>query len=188
MLYGNSPFSGSLTMLIIVYIHENSFSPVNKKKSPKISRSSIISASIIAGVVILIGSIALNSFHPVNSESFVFAPTTNLFLNAVKSSQGNYHYQTTKGGKSLSSTEGTSPSLIVPKGNIIQIHLINEEKNQLNNPSKHNLNIDEFNVHIKDLNYFQSESVTFLADEVGTFDYYCSVHPGMLGTITVTEN
>jgi hypothetical protein len=169
-------------------MHDNSFSPVNKKKSSKISRSSIVSVSIVTGVIILLGSIALNSFHPVNSESFVFAPTTNLFLNAVKSSQGSYHYQTTKGGKSLSSTEGTSPSLIVSKGSIIQIHLINEEKNQSNNPSKHNLNIDEFNVHIKDLNYFQSESATFLADKAGTFDYYCSVHPGMMGTITVTEN
>jgi len=173
-------------MLIIVYIHENSFSPVNKKKSSKITRSSIISVSIIAGVIILIGGIALNSFHPVNSESFVFAPTTNLFLKAVKSSQGNYHYQTTKGGKSLSSTEGTSPSLTVSKGNIIQIHLINEEKNQPNNPSKHNLNIDEFNVHIKDLDYFQTDEVAFLADKIGTFDYYCSIHPDMKGTITVT--
>ncbi|EIJ65307.1 hypothetical protein BD31_I0988 [Candidatus Nitrosopumilus salaria BD31] len=173
-------------MLIIVYIHENSFCPVNKKKSSKITRSSIISVSIIAGVIILIGGIALNSFHPVNSESFVFAPTTNLFLKAVKSSQGNYHYQTTKGGKSLSSTEGTSPSLTVSKGNIIQIHLINEEKNQPNNPSKHNLNIDEFNVHIKDLDYFQTDEVAFLADKTGTFDYYCSIHPDMKGTITVS--
>jgi len=173
-------------MLIIVYIHENSFCSVNKKKSSKITRSSIISVSIIAGVIILIGGIALNSFHPVNSESFVFAPTTNLFLKAVKSSQGNYHYQTTKGGKSLSSTEGTSPSLTVSKGNIIQIHLINEEKNQPNNPSKHNLNIDEFNVHIKDLDYFQTDEVAFLADKTGTFDYYCSIHPDMKGTITIT--
>ncbi|MCA9827447.1 MAG: cupredoxin domain-containing protein [Nitrosopumilus sp.] len=175
-------------MLIIVYMHENSFFHVNKKKSVKIPRSGIVSASVIVGVVVLIGIISLNSFHPVNSESFVFAPTTNLFLNAVKSSQGNYHYQTTKGGKSLSSTEGTSPSLTVTKGNIIQIHLINEEKNQPDNPSKHNLNIDEFNVHTKNLNYFQSDSVMFLADKSGTFDYYCSIHPGMLGTITVTEN
>jgi len=136
-------------MLIIVYMHENYFRTMNKKKSSKISKSSIISVSIVVGVIILIGGITLNSFHPVNSDSFVFAPTTNLFLKAVQSSQGNYHYQTTKGGKSVSSTEGTSPSLTVSKGNIIQIHLINEEKNQPNNPSKHNLNIDEFNVHIK---------------------------------------
>jgi hypothetical protein len=159
---------------------------MNKKESSKISKSSIISVSIVAGVIILIGSVTLNSFHPVNSDSFVFAPTTNLFLKAVKSSQGNYHYQTTKGGKSLSSTEGTSPSLTVSKGNIIQIHLINEEKNQPNNPSKHNLNIDEFNVHTKDLDYFQTDEIAFLANKTGTFDYYCSIHQDMKGTITVT--
>jgi hypothetical protein len=167
-------------------MHENSFRTMNKKKSSKISRSSIISVTIVTGVIILISSIVLNSFHPVNSDSFVFAPTTNLFLKAVKSSQGNYHYQTTKGGKSLSSTEGTSPSLTVSKGNIIQIHLINEEKNQPNSPSKHNLNIDEFNVHIKDLDYFQTDEVSFLADKTGTFEYYCSIHPDMMGSITVT--
>jgi len=65
--------------------------------------------------------------------------------------------------------------------------LINEDKNQPNNPSKHNLNIDEFNVHTKDLGYFQSESITFLADQTGTFDYYCSIHPDMKGVITITE-
>ena len=93
----------------------------------------------------------------------------------------------TKGGKNIPYSEGKSPPISLSKGNLVQIHLINEEKNQPGNPSKHNLNIDEFNVHIKDLNYFQSESVTFLADKTGTFDYYCSIHPKMKGTITVTE-
>jgi len=174
-------------MLIIVYILESYFLSLNKikKKSSKITRTNMILISVITGVSILIGGVALNSFHPVNSDSFVFAPTTNLFLKAIKSSQGNYHYQTAKGGKSLSSTEGTSPSLTVSKGNIIQIHLINEDKNELNNPSKHNLNIDEFNVHVKDLNYFQSAEVSFLADKTGIFDYYCSIHPEMKGSITI---
>jgi plastocyanin len=26
-----------------------------------------------------------------------------------------------------------------------------------------------------------------LADKIGTFDYYCSIHPDMKGVITVTE-
>ncbi|MCV0367648.1 MAG: cupredoxin domain-containing protein [Nitrosopumilus sp.] len=158
-----------------------------KKKLSKLSRTNIISVSVVAGVVILIGGIALNSLSPVNYDGFVFAPSTNVFLKAVKSPQDIYHYQLTKGGKALQSSSGTSPSIIMSKGNLVQIHLINEEKNQLDNPSKHNLNIDEFNVHIKDLSYFQSESVTFLADKTGTFDYYCSIHPGMKGTITITE-
>lgn len=158
-----------------------------KKKPSKISRGTVISFSIVAGVIILIGAIALNSFNPVNSDSLIFAPSSNVFLKAVSSSQGNYHYQYAKGGKSSGSAEGASPLISVSQGNLIQFHLINEDRNQLNNLSKHNLNIDEFNVHTKDLGYFQSESITFVADKLGTFDYYCSIHPNMKGSITVSE-
>ncbi|MFQ5476931.1 MAG: cupredoxin domain-containing protein [Nitrosopumilus sp.] len=157
-----------------------------RKKSSKFSRTNIISISVITGVMILIGIITLHSFSPVNSDTIVFAPSSNIFLKAVKSAQGNYHYLHTKGGKAIPSSEGKSPPISVSKGNLIQIHLINEEKNQSGNSSKHNLNIDEFNVHVKDLSYFQTESVTFLADKEGTFDYYCSIHPEMRGIITVT--
>ncbi len=157
-----------------------------KKKPTKLSRANIVAISVVAGVIVLIGGMILNSFNPVNSDSFVFAPSTNVSLKAVQSDQGSYHYQSAKGGKSLSSLAGSSPAIKVSKGNLVDIHLINEEKNQSGNPSKHNLNIDEFNVHTKDLDYFQSESVTFLADKAGTFDYYCSIHSDMKGTITVT--
>ena len=159
-----------------------------RKKQSKVTKSNIITISVITGVVILIGGFALNSLHPVNSDGFVFAPSTNIFLKAVKSAQGDYHYQYTKGGKALPSTQGISPTITVSKGNLIQIHLINEEKNESGIPSMHNLNIDEFNVHIKDLGYFQSDSVTFLADKTGTFDYYSTIHPEMKGTIIITEN
>ncbi|QLH07874.1 cupredoxin domain-containing protein [Nitrosopumilus ureiphilus] len=157
-----------------------------KKKPSKLSRTNLISIAIIAGVVVLIGGIALNSFSPVNSDGLVFAPSSNIFLKAVKSAQGSYHYQHTKGGKVLPFSEGTSPPITASKGNLIQIHLINEEENESGNTSKHNLNIDEFNVHIKDLSYFQSESATFLADKEGSFDYYCTIHPEMRGIITVS--
>ena len=82
-------------------------------------------------------------------------------------------------------TVGNSPSLTVENGNLIQIHLINEEKNDASSKSSHNLNIDEFNVHTGNLGYFQTKSITFLADKIGTFNYYCSIHPEMRGTITV---
>ena len=168
---------------------ENHFILLSKKqkKSSKRSKTNVIVIAVVIGVMILIGSITLNAFSPVNSDGFVFAPSSNIFLKAVKSNQGNYHYQHTKGGKALPSTAGSSPPIVVSKGSLIQIHLINEDKNELGNPSKHNLNIDEFNVHIKDLGYFQSESATFLADKTGTFKYYCSIHPEMSGVITVTE-
>ncbi len=158
----------------------------SRKQSSKISRKNIISISIILGVGVLMGFFVLHSFMPVNSDTFVFASPTNISLKAIKSLQGNYHYQVTKGGKKLPNAEGVSPSINISKNNLVQIHLINEEINQLNNISKHNLNIDEFNVHTKELGYFQTDSVTFLADKTGTFEYYCSLHPDMRGIITVT--
>lgn len=155
-----------------------------RKQSSKISRKNIISVGIVLGVVVLVGFFVLYS-TPVNSNTFVFASPTNISLKAIKSSQGSYHYQTTKGGKKLPNAEGLSPSINISKNNLVQIHLINEEINQPDSISKHNLNIDEFNVHTKDLGYFQTDSVTFLADKIGTYDYYCSLHSGMKGTITV---
>ena len=157
------------------------------KQTSKISRGNIIQVSVVAGIMILVGFFALQSFSPVNSDQLVFAPATNIYLKAVESPEG-YHFssQSTKGGKVVPSTYGSSPPITVSEGNLVQIHLINEEKNHSGNASTHNLNIDEFNVHTKDLGYFQAEAVTFLADKSGTFDYYCSIHPEMKGTITVT--
>ena len=142
--------------------------------------------SIAGTLIVLMGFFILNSFNPVNSDNLVFAPSTNISLKAVKSPDG-YHYAHTKGGKSVPSVAGSSPSIIVAKGNLVQIHLINEEKNLKDEPSKHNLNIDEFNVHTKELSYFQTDSVLFLADKAGTFEYYCSVHSDMKGKITVMD-
>ncbi|QUC64120.1 cupredoxin domain-containing protein [Nitrosopumilus sp. K4] len=158
-----------------------------RKKTSKYSKGNVISIGVVFCVFVLIGFFALKSFSPVNSEGLVFAPSTNISLKAVKSSQGNYHYQTTRGGKSLPFSEGLSPELTAAKGNLVQIHLINEEKNLPNKLSKHNLNIDAFNVHTKDLSYFQSDSIIFLANQTGTFDYYCSIHPDMKGIITIVE-
>ena len=158
-----------------------------KNKKSKYSKGYIITFISICGVSALIGFFVLNSFHPVNYDGFVFESPTNIFLKALKSSDG-YHYslQSTRGGKVVPNVAGNSPPLMVSKGNLVQIHLINEEKNESSNPSSHNLNIDEFNVHTGDLSYFQTKSVTFLADKTGTFYYYCSLHPEMKGTITVS--
>jgi len=157
-----------------------------KKKVSRFSRGYLISLATMGGVIILIGFLVLNSFIPVNYDGFIFESSTNILLKAVKSSEG-YHFstQSSKGGKMVPTTVGNSPSLTVENGNLIQIHLINEEKNDASSKSSHNLNIDEFNVHTGDLGYFQTKSITFLADKIGTFNYYCSIHPEMRGTITV---
>jgi len=157
-----------------------------EKQKKKFSREYLITVISIGCVSILLGFLVFNSFKPVNYDGLVFESPTNIFLKALKSPEG-YHYslQSTRGGKVVPSVAGNSPALMGAKGNLVQIHLINEEKNESSNQSRHNLNIDEFNVHTGDLGYFQTKSITFLADNTGTF-YYCSIHPEMKGTITIS--
>jgi plastocyanin len=53
----------------------------------------------------------------------------------------------------------------------------------------HDLTIDEFNVKTKQLGANAEETVEFVADKAGTYEYYCSVgqhrQMGMKGTLTV---
>ncbi|HCC05715.1 TPA: hypothetical protein DEP58_05470 [Patescibacteria group bacterium] len=53
----------------------------------------------------------------------------------------------------------------------------------------HDWTIDEFNASTKQVNVGVPSSVTFVADKVGEFEYYCSVDNhramGMVGTLTV---
>jgi plastocyanin len=40
-------------------------------------------------------------------------------------------------------------------------------------------------VHTRDLNYFESQTIDFVPDKAGHFEYYCSIHSEMKGVITV---
>ena len=85
-------------------------------------------------------------------------------------------------GNSNFTDSPTGPTLYVSKGGLESIHFINED---YDTHSKHNFNIDEFNVHSKDLGYFQSQIITFIVDRDGIFEYYCSIHPEMRGKVVV---
>ena len=53
----------------------------------------------------------------------------------------------------------------------------------------HSLKIDEFNTSTRILNAGEEQTITFVADKTGTFQYYCSVGNhramGMWGTLNV---
>jgi plastocyanin len=53
----------------------------------------------------------------------------------------------------------------------------------------HDFRIDEFNVATKQMQEGNEQTVTFIADKTGSFEYYCSVGEhramGMKGTLTV---
>ena len=75
-----------------------------------------------------------------------------------------------------------NPGYTFNKGGLETFRVINED---YTTKSSHNFKIDEFNVHTKDLGYYESQTITFVADKSVTFEYYCTIHPGMNGTITV---
>ena len=75
------------------------------------------------------------------------------------------------------------PSQItVKKGDKVKITFKDED-------GFHNLVISGYNVETKKINTGQEQTVEFIADKTGQFEYYCSVtghrEKGMKGTLTV---
>jgi plastocyanin len=82
-------------------------------------------------------------------------------------------------GKNFSFSPST---MTVNKGDTVKITFVNSA-------GSHNLKIDEFNVGTKTLSTGQQETITFVADKTGSFQYYCSTSNhramGMFGTLSV---
>ena len=152
------------------------------------SRGVIIGIVAVATAVLIISFYAINSMIPVNGKSPVLSPPRNIFVKASHSPQTGYIFVSQSSGavKGLRGSGGggysTNPTYTFNKGGVESVHMINED---YETHSKHNFNIDQFNVHTKDLGYFQTQTVTFIADKEGTFQYYCTIHPEMKGNIVV---
>lgn len=82
-------------------------------------------------------------------------------------------------GKPFSFTPST---MTVNKGDTVKITFVNEA-------GTHDWVIDEFNARTKVLQGGQTETIEFVADKSGSFEYYCSVgthrQMGMKGTLIV---
>src|SRR3990172_3242674 len=79
-----------------------------------------------------------------------------------------------------------NPALMVDPGDVVEITLINGQA------VEHDLVIDEFGVATGSVTQLNEERViTFVADQEGTFEYYCAVPghraAGMAGTLQVGE-
>ena len=159
-----------------------------KTKTPP-KKGTIFGIMIGVAIVVTVGYFAVVSMIPVNADYPVFAAPTNLYIKtiATQDSGSVFASQSTKGGKTGGGPSGSHyPTLYASKGNLVAIHFINEDTRvEANYNHKHNLNIDVFNVHSKDLDNREAQTITFLADKQGTFEYYCSLHPEMKGKIVV---
>src|SRR5688572_15211067 len=164
----------------------------NKNNNKKITPKKIIFIGILCTVISLIIYSGINSLKSSNGN-FLLSPPRNFFMKATYlPNEGNvYTSQSTGTAKILNSGAGSSnrighnPTITLNQGNSLSLHLINEDSEK---HSRHNLNIDEFGIHTKNLGYFQTQTVTFTANKTGTFNYYCNIHPEMNGEIIVVAN
>ncbi len=137
----------------------------------------------IAAIVALAAYFGIRSLIPVNSNAPTFAPPLNTFLKASYSPQTGWLF-TSPSAASRANATFNSPTIFLKYGELVSVHLINEDSQTR---SLHNLNIDAFNVHTKNLGYFESQSITFIANKIGSFVYYCNIHPEMRGIIKVEQ-
>jgi len=159
----------------------------NNNKNKFFTKGTIIGIAVMAALASVGGYFALGSMVPVNGTTPVFGTPTNLYILATHTTTDGYIFQeqSTRQGKKSLSTGAIDVSIHVIKGELVSIHVINEDKET---QSQQDLNIDEFNVHTKKLNYFQAQTINFIADKIGTFKYYSTIHPEMKGTIVVEAN
>jgi hypothetical protein len=152
------------------------------------TKKRIITYGIIAAIISGIGLFSYQSMIPVNRNTPVFGIPSNHFVKAKYSPSSGYVWasMSSGGAKGLRGGGGGSgiinPLYVFSKGGLQAIHVINED---YETHSKHNLNVDELNIHTKDLGYQESQTITFVADKAGTFHYYCTIHPEMKGNMTI---
>lgn len=158
------------------------------KKNNKTVKKSVSRKLIwIGGFALIVAAISyavIMSSIPVNSKYPVFGAPTNHYLKAQMSKDGPVFVSaSTRGGKGISGLRSgdQAPTIEVNVGDVVAIHMLNEDH------QKHSLNIDQFNVHTKNLDYFESQSITFVADKLGRYTYYDSLHPEMTGIIVVGQ-
>jgi hypothetical protein len=159
-----------------------------KEQAPRrITKNRVIAIGVLAAIASTLGYFSVNSMIPANGSSPVFGFPSNHFIKATHSDRSGYVYVSMSSGsvKGLRSSGGggvLNPTYTFGKGELESIHFINED---YDTHSQHNFNIDEFNVHTRDLGYYDSQIVTFVADKPGTYQYYCTIHPEMKGDIVI---
>jgi plastocyanin len=133
----------------------------------------IILALIGWGVYALVNDNEIEIKNPTqqNTQTNNESPVTTTPQNTVK--------EFTVTGKNFSFSPST---MTVNKGDRVRIIF-------QNTGGTHDWVIDEFSARTKVLTNGQTETIEFVADKTGTFEYYCSVgthrQMGMKGTLTV---
>lgn len=142
---------------------------------------------ILIALIIIVGGVLLfknRTIAPTESDLENVATTTSSASSAATSTASG---DTAQGTVKEFVVTGSNmkfdvTNISVNKGDTVKIVFKNAQ-------GMHDWVIDEFNARTKVLPAGQSETITFVADKTGTFEYYCSVgshrEMGMKGTLTV---
>lgn len=151
----------------------------------RMTKNKMITIGVLAAIASAAGYFGLNSMIPVNGSSPAFGFPANHYIKATHERSG-YEYVSQSSGsvKGMRTSGGSmvNPTYTFSSGELESIHFINED---YDTHSQHNFNIDEFKVHTRDLKYFESQTITFVADTPGMYQYYCTIHPEMKGNIVI---
>lgn len=155
-------------------------------QSTETKRSNMMPIVVGVGVLLLLGGVAFFVVKNTSNNGAVEEKTESVSQQQKETSENKptaVMTQTVKtfnvSGKSFSFT----PSEIrVKKGDKVKIVFTNSG-------GFHDWVIDEFNAQTKQIGSGQTDTVEFVADKVGTFEYYCSVgnhrQMGMKGNLIV---
>jgi plastocyanin len=161
----------------------------SRQSTAKVTKKRVIIYGTIGAIIAAIAVSAYSSSVPVNVNYPVFGFANNHFIRASYSQTSGYVWVSASSGsvKGMRGSNGAgveNPTYIFNKGELESLHITNDDQTT---HSLHNFNINEFNVHTANLTSFgsQSQTITFLADKTGTFNYYCQIHPEMKGEITI---
>lgn len=152
---------------------------LKKNIGSKRSFSKAVLIGTAAVALATVGYFAVLSSMPVNSTHPVFGAPSNHYIKAISSKNGPIFVTTSTKGAKKSMEPTYKPTITARVGEIVSLHIINEDH------EKHNLNLDEFNVHTNDIGYFGTQTITFVANKAGQFYFHCTLHPEMTGSITI---
>lgn len=148
------------------------------------------SSGIIVGVVIVVVLLAGGYFLFFNKSSHPSNPSQQQTLNEQTTTAPTVAPTTgeeTKGSVKEFTFEASNfkfnlKEIKVNKGDTVKIHLVNKG-------GFHDWVLDEFNAKTDTIQGDQTADIEFVADKVGTFEYYCSVgnhrQMGMKGNLIV---
>lgn len=156
------------------------------ESSFRITRQRMIIFAVLGVIISGVGVFSYRALTPVNGSGPVFQAPGNQTIKGLHSGDSGYIWMSVASSKvkgiRTSGGNVANPEYTFQKGELESIHVINED---YTTHSKHNFNIDEFNVHTNELGYFESQTITFVADKTGTFEYYCTIHPEMKGKVII---